>query len=71
MAMLTCAITMAMLTACSTQKNTSSSRWWHAFNARYNTYFNGSEAFIEGSQEKESQHKDNFTEQLPLYAAGT
>ena len=59
------------LTACSTQKNTSASRWWHAFNARYNTYFNGSQAFIEGSQEKEDGHHDNFTEQLPLYPAGT
>ena len=59
------------LTACSTQKNTSASRWWHAFNARYNTYFNGSQAFIEGAQEKEDGHHDNFTEQLPLYPAGT
>ena len=62
---------MPLLMSCSTQKNTSASRWWHSFNARYNTYFNGSQAFIEGSQEKESGFHDNFTEQLPLYAAGT
>ena len=70
-ALLLCTATFAMLMSCSTQKNTSSSRWWHSFNARYNTYFNGSQAFIEGSQEKESGYRDNFTEQLPLYAAGT
>ncbi|MGN0280884.1 MAG: tetratricopeptide repeat protein [Prevotella sp.] len=61
----------AMLMSCSTQKNTAKSRWWHSFNARYNTYFNGSQAFIEGSLEKENGHSDNFTEQLPLYTAGT
>ena len=55
---------------CSTQKNTSRSRWWHAFNARYNTYFNGKEAFIDGNLEKEKGNKDNYTEQIPLYPVG-
>lgn len=54
-------------TACSTQKNTSSSRWWHSFNARYNTYYNGATAYIDGSLEKENGNKDNFTERIPLY----
>ena len=66
-----CIVTALLFAACSTQKNTSATRRWHAFNARYNTYFNGSQAFIEGSLEKENGHKDNFTEQLPLYPAGT
>ncbi|MGM9697857.1 MAG: tetratricopeptide repeat protein [Prevotella sp.] len=61
----------SVLSSCSTQKNTASSRWWHSFNARYNTYFNGSQAFIEGSKEKEDGHSDNFTEQLPLYPASS
>lgn len=55
---------------CSTQKNTSASRWWHSFNARYNTYYNGSLAYIDASLEKESGNKDNFTEMLPLYTVG-
>ena len=55
---------------CSTKKNTVGSRRWHAFNARYNTYFNGSQAFIEGNLEKEKGHQDNFTEMLPLYPVG-
>ncbi|MBO5427376.1 MAG: hypothetical protein J5996_02985, partial [Prevotella sp.] len=58
------------LQGCSTQKNTSASRWWHSFNARYNTYFNGSQAYIEGSLEKENGNKDNYTEMLPLYYVG-
>ena len=56
--------------ACSTKKNTSSTRRWHAFTARYNTYFNGSQAFIEGSLEKENGNKDNYTELIPLYTVG-
>lgn len=56
-----------LLTSCSTQKNTAGSRFWHAFNARYNTYFNGSQAFIEGSEAQEKGHQDNYTELLPLY----
>ena len=53
--------------SCSTQKNTAQSRWWHAFNARYNTYYNGTLAYIDGSLEKETGNKDNYTEQIPLY----
>ena len=60
-------IAALMLVSCSSQKNTARSRWWHAFNARYNTYYNGSQAFIEGSQEREKNPNDNFTEMLPLY----
>lgn len=55
---------------CSTQKNTAQSRWWHSFNANYNTYFNGSQAYIDGSLEKENGNKDNFTELIPLYTVG-
>lgn len=51
-------------------ENTSKSRWWHSFNARYNTYYNGSLAYIDASLEKENGNKDNFTEMLPLYTVG-
>ncbi len=59
----------AMVTAnsCSTSKNTSMTRFWHAFTAKYNTYFNGTQAYIAGSLEKENGNKDNYTERLPLY----
>ena len=54
-------------TGCSTQKNTAKTRFWHSFKARYNTYYNGSLAYIDGSLEKENGNKDNFTEIIPLY----
>ena len=59
-----------LATACSTHKNTAKSRFWQSFTAKYNTYYNGSQAYIEGSLEKEKGNKDNFTEQLPLFTVG-
>jgi len=67
--LLTIAIAM-VVASCSTQKNTAGSRWWHSFNARYNTYYNGALAYIDGSLEKENGNKDNFTEMIPLYTVG-
>lgn len=58
---------IVVATGCSTQKNTAKTRFWHSFKARYNTYYNGSLAYIDGSLEKENGNKDNFTEMLPLY----
>lgn len=65
-AILTIAIAL-VVASCSTQKNTSGSRFWHSFNAKYNTYYNGALAYIDGSIEKEKGNKDNFTEMIPLY----
>ena len=56
-----------LLGSCSTKNNTAKSRFWQSFTARYNTYYNGSQAFIEGSLEKENGNKDNCTELIPLY----
>ena len=62
---------VAVLTvACSAQKNTAKSRWWHSFNSRYNAYYNGAQAYISGSLDKESGNKDNYTEIIPLYPVG-
>ena len=55
---------------CSTHKNTARSRWWQSFTAKYNTYYNGSQAFIDGNLEKEKGNKDNYTELIPLYTVG-
>ncbi len=69
-AIIASAVLLFAAVGCSTQKNTGKSRWWHSFTARYNTYYNGSLAFIDGSIEKESGNKDNFTEIIPLYTVG-
>ena len=56
--------------SCSSKKNTAKSRFWQAFTARYNTYYNGTLAYIDGSLEKENGNKDNYTEIIPLYTVG-
>ena len=43
------------------------SRFWQSLNTRYNVYYNGAQAYIEGSKEKERGNKDNYTERIPLY----
>ena len=69
--LLFCLLTILLFTAsCSTKKNTAQSRWWQSLNARYNTYYNGQQAFIDGNIEKENGNKDNYTELIPLYAVG-
>ena len=60
-------VIILLLCSCSTEKNTSQTRWWHSFTARYNTYYNGNLAYIDASLEKEQGNKDNFTEMIPLY----
>lgn len=60
------AVAVMLLLSCSTQKNTPATRRWQAFKARYNTYFNGHEAYLDGLQAQKDGHQDNFTELLPL-----
>ncbi len=68
---ITLAVICLMITAgCSMQKNTAMNRFRNAFTAKYNTYYNGSQAFIDGAIEKETGNKDNFTEMIPLYTVG-
>ncbi len=61
---------VAVFAACSTNKNTGLTRRVQAFKARYNTYFNGHEAFKEGRMAQEQGNKDNYTEIIPLYETG-
>ena len=61
---------LLMMAACSAHKNTAQSRFWQSFTAKYNTYYNGKQAFIDGSLEKEKGNKDDYTEQLPLFTVG-
>ena len=63
-------VSLAILGACSTKKNTPLNRRVQGFKARYNTYFNGNEAYKEGRELQENGNKDNFTEIIPLYLTG-
>ncbi len=50
----------------SRKKNTTKTRLYHAFTARYNTFYNGEVAFKEGNKAQIEGHKDNYLELLPL-----
>ena len=63
-------VACVLVAACSTHKNTPMGRRWQAFTARYNTYYNGHQAFLEGNEQKEKGNKDDYTETLPLYMVG-
>ena len=56
-----------VLLACSTQKNTSTNRRFHAFTARYNTYFNGKTSFDEQLALLHTGYKENYTEQILMF----
>ncbi len=60
-------LTAGTFTACSTKKNTSGSRFYHAVTAKYNTYFNGSEAYKAGLEAQENGHTDDYTTLLPMF----
>ena len=66
-----CIVVLGMtMCGCSTKKNTAGTRFWHSFTARYNTYFNGNEAYKTGLSEKEKGHSDNFTTRIPVFLVG-
>lgn len=55
-----------ILSGCSGRKNNATTRAYHAFTARYNTYYNGDLAYKQGIKTQSEGHKDNYLEQLPL-----
>ncbi len=59
-------LVIVSITGCSGRKNNAATRAYHAFTARYNTYYNGDLAYKQGLKEQSSGHKDNYLEQLPL-----
>lgn len=65
-----CGFILLLLVACSTRKNTASTRFYHGLTTRYNVYFNGKEAYKLGCKAVEEGNKDNYLELLPLYPVG-
>ncbi|MGM9796362.1 MAG: hypothetical protein ACI3ZY_02070 [Parabacteroides sp.] len=58
---------MLLLWSCSTKKNTKASRFYHAFNTRYNIYFNGKQAFDEALKSQQDGYKENYSEMIYMY----
>ena len=62
-----CIVVLGAFTQCSTKKNNWATRSYHYVTARYNVNFNAKQAFEQGEQAIEKQHKDNYSEILPVY----
>lgn len=56
-----------MLSGCSTQKNTAATRSFHQTKVRYNIFFNGNNAYLEGLQAINNANQDDFSSILNLY----
>ena len=57
------------LFSCSTKKNTAGSRFWHAFNTRYNVYYNGETHYNEQIHDLETKYEDNYSQLLFMHPA--
>lgn len=60
-------ILAAVISSCSTQKNTLATRTYHQLTARYNTYFNGRESFRSGVRRVERQFNYDYNKILPVF----
>jgi len=55
------------ITACTTKKNTRTTRSYHNLTARFNVYFNGNESLKSGLRKTEKNFKDDYSNILPVY----
>lgn len=53
--------------SCSTKKNTKASRFYHAFNSRYNIYYNGKTSFDEALLSMQTGYKESYSGQIHMY----
>jgi tetratricopeptide (TPR) repeat protein len=53
--------------ACSTQKNTGLTRWYHNLTSKYNILFNGEESYKKGMTKLQETYDDDFTELIPVF----
>ena len=57
-----------LLCSCSTKKNTAGSRFWQAFNTRYNVYYNGATHYDEQIKLTE-EYEDDYSKRLLIHPA--
>ncbi len=56
-----------LLSACSTSKNTSGTRFFHSMTARFNTMYNGEVSYADGKRTQAKGHEDDYTRILPMF----
>ena len=63
-------ILLVFLAGCSTQKNTSVTRFYHNLTAKYNVLFNGSDSYNKGIKKMEEAYVHDYSEVLPVFLYG-
>lgn len=61
---------LGVMAACSTQKNTPVTRFYHNTTSRYNILFNGSESYSKAIRKMEENYTYDFSEVLPVFLYG-
>lgn len=54
---------------CSTKRNNFFTRQYHRLTTRYNVYFNGNEALKAGVKKMEQNHREDYTNLLPVFVS--
>jgi len=62
-------VVLVLLLGCSTKKNNLFTRQYHQLTTRYNVYFNGNEALKAGVQKMEQNHREDYTNLLPVFVS--
>lgn len=60
-------LVIAVLTGCSTSRNTFPNRAYHNVTCKYNVYWNGNQAMKDAEKALAKLSKDNYTATLPIY----
>ncbi|MBN2214452.1 MAG: tetratricopeptide repeat protein [Bacteroidales bacterium] len=60
-------LVVPLLVSCSTQKNTFITRTYHNITSKYNVFFNGTESFKKGQRTILDNHKNDYSELLPVF----
>jgi tetratricopeptide (TPR) repeat protein len=58
---------LAILSGCSVEKNTGTSRFYQGLTSRYNIYFNGNESFKAGVAKVNAGYRDDYSELLKVF----
>jgi len=53
--------------SCSTKKNTKFTRFYHGLTTRFNTYFNGNEAYKAAHKESANKSGESYSQIIPMY----
>ena len=63
-------ISSLVIASCSTKKKNFINRGYHKTTAKYNGYFNGKESLKAGIKKLKENHKDDFSQIIPVFKTG-